>query len=109
MTKDGIEYDFNITPYKVEKVYSGLKLTFYFSSSLYMQKFKLNWSNFKISKLEKIGLNFDFRMIQDLYNYCVLEKRGFRIDYENITGNTVSFNRKRFNSIDEIKIECLCK
>ena len=50
MTKDGIEYDFNITPYEIMKKYNGIILTYKFSSELYKNKFIMNTLNKKVDK-----------------------------------------------------------
>lgn len=99
MTKDGIEYNFNITPWTVEKKYNGCILTYKFSSELYKNKFILNTKdNFKKvdKKLKTIGVNYEIGILEDIKEYVKVEKRGFQI---------VTSHLNKINSIKDLKIK----
>jgi len=97
MTKDGIEYDFNITPYEIMKKYNGIILTYKFSSELYKNKFIMNTLNKKVDKkLKVIGIIYDVTIIEDIKEYCKIEKRGFQI---------VTSHLNKINSVKDLTIK----
>lgn len=99
MTKDGIEYNFDITPYHVEKKYNGCILTYKFSSDLYKNKFIMNTrENFKKvdKKLKTIGINFEIGILEDIKEYVKIEKRGFQIVTSHLT---------KIRSVKDLKIK----
>lgn len=83
LTRNGIAYDLNISPHKLEVPYEGFTLTFVFSSNLYKQNF---YERF-LENREKIGGSlsnrFGFRiendLLCDLKLYTMIEKRGFLV------------------------------
>jgi len=78
MTKDGIEYNLNITPYKVDVCYTGVIITYKFSSEMYKNKF----INQSVKNREKnVNENFKLNMeiVRDIKSYNNIEKRGFEI------------------------------
>lgn len=83
LTRDGIAYDLNISPYRLEVPYEGCSLTYVFSSELYKGKF---YDRF-LENREKIGNSLSNRfgfqiendMLCDIALYGNIEKRGFMI------------------------------
>lgn len=76
MTKDGIEYNFDITPYIVSRNYGELNLKYKFSSEMYMNKFK---EKALINNTKLYPYGADLHMVDDLKDYDKIEKRGFQI------------------------------
>lgn len=78
-TKRGIELDFKESKFIVK--FSGM--TFYFSSELYMKKFRENVGNYVITENLKFqgryGVNVQFKKLFAISYYKKVEKRGFRI------------------------------
>ena len=83
LTRDGIAYDLNISPYRLEVPYEDSPLTYVFSSELYRK----NFYNRFLDNREKIGGSlsnrFGFRiendLLCDLKLYTMIEKRGFLV------------------------------
>lgn len=80
MTKDGIEYNLEITPYFVEKEYNGSILKYKFSSDLYKNKFLILSKYTPDNKFMKKGVEIDRTLENDLLLYSAIEKRGFLIE-----------------------------
>lgn len=90
MTKDGIEYDLNVTPWIVEKKYNGCILTYKFSSELYKNKFAILSSITEVEKsMKKLGISYDMTLAKDIKLYSAIEKRGFQI----VTSHLTSINK----------------
>lgn len=83
LTRNGIAYDLNISPYRLEVPYEDVTLVYVFSSDLY----KMNFYNRFLENREKISASltnrFGFRiendLLCDLKLYTMIEKRGFLI------------------------------
>ena len=84
MTKNGIEFNLNKSNYKYNK---GI-ITFYFSSKLYLEKFKNNVDDYV--EMESRKINAKYKVDINLYYYFMvvfyskIEKRGFLIKYNNM-------------------------
>ena len=83
LTRSNIAYDFNISPHKLEVVYSDEVITYVFSSELYRQKFndRLETHREKISESlsNRFGFLIENNKLADLKLYTTIEKRGFLI------------------------------
>ena len=81
-TKNGIYLDLKESEYKIN--YNGL--IYYFSSELYMYKFKNNVKQFIIEETAKIKAKYKINIYLDtmltLSFYKKIEKRGFRVVYK---------------------------
>ena len=102
LTKGGIEFDLNESPF----YYTLEGLTFYFSSNFYKNKFMENClsyarcENTKILSKYKVYINMKIFLLISFY--AKIEKRGFRI-HDNV-------NNKEITSITEIQmINCFYK
>ena len=99
MTKDGIEYNLNITPYSIKFMYDDVSILYKFSSELYMNKFiEKHNTKTKETKESKLWLNADLTLLQDIKNYTIIEKRGFQI---------VKNDKETFTSIEMIKVKAV--
>lgn len=97
MTKDGVEYDFDITPYKVDKKYNGTILTFKFSSEFYKNKFVILSKESRVNKKMKVlGISYDETLIHDIQLYSAIEKRGFQIVTSHLT---------KINKVSDLKVK----
>lgn len=84
LTKDGIAYDFRISPYKVVINYDvDDYLEFIFSSNLYKTKFEdkllINRSKINESLSKRFGIKTINDKLSDIKLYSTIEKRGFLI------------------------------
>lgn len=84
LTKCGIAYDFNISPYKVTIEYpENDEMTYTFSSNFYKEKFMdmLEGNREKINEslTKRFGINIKFNILCDVKLYSSIEKRGFLI------------------------------
>ena len=81
-TKNGIYLDLKESEYKIN--YNGL--IYYFSSELYLNKFKSNIKQYIIEETAKIKakykINIYFDTMLTLSFYKKIEKRGFRVVYK---------------------------
>ena len=86
LTRNGIAYNLTKSPYRLTKEYEGNKITFVFSSELYMNKFseKLEENRKKVmeSLSKRWGLELENNALADLKLYSTVEKRGFLIEGE---------------------------
>jgi hypothetical protein len=99
VTKDGIEYNLDITPYSQLVEYDSMILEFKFSSKFYLKKFnKLCNSPTYDKGMLKYNFEVDVTFLEDLKTYINVEKRGFQI---------VKNNTKKFKSINEMKIKTI--
>ena len=85
LTKCGIAYDFNISPYKVTIEYpENDEMIYTFSSNFYKEKFMdmLDDNRKKIndSLTKRFGINIEFNILADIKLYSTIEKRGFLIE-----------------------------
>ena len=99
-TKNGIYLDLKESEYKIN--YNGL--IYYFSSELYLNKFKSNIKQYIIEETAKIKakykINIYFDTMLTLSFYKKIEKRGFRVVYkENEKENEISENVLLANQI----------
>ena len=84
LTKNGICYNFNVTPYHIELN----EIDFSFSSELHVKKFidkmdnEIDIMNYGIFK--KYGVKCDFKILALLKLYVQIEKRGFLIKYKGV-------------------------
>lgn len=80
LTKNGICYDLNKSPYKVK--YNNI--TFYFSSVFYKQKFidliAENREKINNSISNRFVINVELNILADLVLYEKVEKRGYLIE-----------------------------
>ena len=83
-TARGIYVDLNESTY----IYKYNKLTFYFSSQLYLNKFKKRVRKYVKDESLKIGLKYNANIIDNvmfaLSLYKQIEKRGFKVKYNDI-------------------------
>ena len=97
MTKDGIEYDFDITPYEVQKKYNGTILTYKFSSEFYKNKFVVLSGITEVERdMRKLGINCDVTLLRDIKLYSKIEKRGFQI---------VTSHLNKIDKMNELKVK----
>lgn len=102
MTKDGIEYNLNITPYAYTAQYNTISITYKFSSQLYLDKFiaflcdEFSYNKDDEKLYKKYGIKFSLKMVYDIAYYNKLEKRGFQI---------VKNNTKKYNNLIDLQID----
>lgn len=97
MTKDGIEYDLNATPWEVQKKYNGCILTYKFSSEFYKNKFVILTQACECEKgLQKLNVIHDLTLARDIKLYSKIEKRGFQI---------VTSHLNKVNQVSDLKIK----
>ena len=84
MTKNGIEMNLQISPYKVIK--NGIE--FHFSSKLYKKKFLDKLESYQEyvndSLSNRFGVSVDFGILASIVLYSNIEKRGFLITYDGV-------------------------
>ena len=83
LTRDGIAYDLNISPYRLEVPYEDCTLTYVFSSELYRKnfynRFLENREKISASLSKRFGFHIENDLLCDLKLYTMIEKRGFLI------------------------------
>jgi hypothetical protein len=98
MTKDGIEYDFRVSPYVIDIPYKKGHISYIFSSEMYKEKFLNHMISRKPvfeKRFLKRGVKLNMSAIDDLLTYIDIEKRGFRIEIlEDFCGTVKVFERK---------------
>lgn len=104
MTRNGIEYDLPISPYKIQV---GL-FTLHFSSHTYEKKFTAQYESFKdaleTEMINRYHVKIDGVAILAIpYLYAKIEKRGFYIT-ANYFDNYGDEYFLEFNSIEEIVV-----
>lgn len=103
MTKNGIEFNLNKSNYKYKKG----TITFYFSSKLYLEKFKNNVDEYIENESRKIKAKYKVEIGLYYYFmvafYCKIEKRGFLIKYENMLIKNAKFYSD-FSKLSDYKI-----
>ena len=87
LTKWRIAYDLNISPYHYNLSYGDFpvrSVRYYFSSQLYLDKFKSRIEDNRISIAESLSNRFGFHVecefTADLKLYLTIEKRGFLLE-----------------------------
>jgi hypothetical protein len=85
LSRNGIAYNLNFSPYKLEVEYGVDHVVYVFSSELYKQKFKdkLEENRAKISESlsKRFGFTITNDILADLKLYSQTEKRGFLLYY----------------------------
>jgi hypothetical protein len=98
MTKDGIEYNLDITPYIVTTHYEGCILTYKFSSEFYKNKFMMVSKYTTDKKMMKKGIEINRKLENDILLYSAIEKRGFQIETSHLT---------KIENLKDIKIKIM--
>lgn len=85
LTRAGISYDFDTSPYKLKVEYNnGCELTFTFSGEYNLNSFKnkLNDNREKInnSLTNRFKIELECDILCDIKLYALIEKRGFLIE-----------------------------
>ena len=83
ITRYGVAHDLTKSPYFLEIDYQFEKLTYIFSSKLYLEKFTLRLYDNREKVSDYISKKFGFKivnnMLSDIKLYNDIEKRGFLI------------------------------
>lgn len=83
LTRNGISYNLEQSPYNVVKTYNNTVITYKFSSQLYVDKFtaRIDDNRKKINNYisKKYKIDFSNDILSDLNLYSETEKRGFFI------------------------------
>lgn len=84
LTRNGICYDLEKSPYSITKGYSkDLVITYKYSSELYIDKFneklEKNRKKFNDSLSNRFGMNIQNNVLCDILLYSKVETRGFYI------------------------------
>lgn len=100
LTKCGIAYDFNISPYKVTIEYpENDEMTYTFSSNFYKEKFmdtlEENRKRINDSLTKRFGINIEMNILADVKLYSTIEKRGFLIENQ----------KEKFECLNIIKLD----
>ena len=99
LTKSGIAYDLNLSPYKFKISYGDEYVEYTFSSELYRDKFRdkiqdhRNKINMSLSK--RFGYEITNNILSDIKLYTATEKRGFLLE----TG------KERFECLSTIRLD----
>ena len=84
LTRGGIAYDLNKSPYKHEVIYNNEEITFVFSGEYNLNSFKnkLNENRERISEslTKRFKLDITCDLLADIKLYTSIEKRGFLIE-----------------------------
>lgn len=83
LTRNGISYNLEQSPYKVVKTYNNTEIIYKFSSQLYVDKFttRIDDNRKKVNDFisKKYKVDFSNDILSDLKLYSETEKRGFFI------------------------------
>ena len=83
LTRGGVAYDLNKSPYLYNVVYDDCYISYYFSSEFYLNKFKQKLEDNRLSINQSLsnrfGISVDLKKLCDLKLYSVIEKRGFLV------------------------------
>lgn len=85
LTKNGIAYDLNYSPYKYDVNYKDYNLTYIFSSELNMKKYVNKYKEYRqktndgLKYQYRIDYDIDLDVMWDLKFYESIEKRGFLV------------------------------
>ena len=99
LSRNGIAYNFDNSPYQVKMSYENFDLIFRFSSKNNVSKFLNKYLdnrgmiNNSLSKRFKINLSFD--LIADIKLYTLVESRGFLIIHKD----------DRFECLEEVEFD----
>lgn len=81
LTRGGVTYDLNTSPFKANVQYTHDEITFVFSSALYKTKFleRINENRKAINESlsNRFNITTDFDLLCDIRLYLTIEKRGF--------------------------------
>ena len=83
LTRGGVAYDFNVSPYRYNVDYGSGSITFVFSSNYYLGNFvdriKGNREKINQSLSKRFGFTVKNNILCDIRLYSSIEKRGFLI------------------------------
>ena len=83
LTRGGVAYDFNMSPYRYNVDYGYSSITYVFSSNYYLGNFvdrmKSNRDKINQSLSRRFGFTVNNDILCDLKLYSSIEKRGFLI------------------------------
>lgn len=86
LTKSGIAYDLNLSPYTFKVSYGENYIVYTFSSELYRDKFREkiqdNRSKINSSLSKRFGYEITNNVLSDVKLYSTVEKRGFLLETE---------------------------
>ena len=81
LTRGGVAYNLDSSPFRYRMDYEDFYVTFIFSSELYMNKFitnsRKNRNKINTSLSNRFGFNVQFDLLSDIKLYTSIEKRGF--------------------------------
>lgn len=102
MTRNGIEYELNKSPYIYNYDDGDNNVNFYFSSQYNLDRYKDRYENYVSSEIIKFKTKYNIASYDELYRnlslsfmiafYRKIEKRGFYITYINETGEQCYIN-----------------
>lgn len=99
LTRRGVTYDLENTPYVYKVQYSSEVYEFKFSSKLYLEKFMNksfeNRKQVNESLTKRFGFAIVNNLLADIKLYATIEKRGFLIANRN----------RRFNCLNNIRLD----
>lgn len=99
MTRGGVVYNLEESPYRYNVNYAGCSITFVFSSDFYrtnfIRKFKNNRKKINQSLSNRFGFLIENDLLSDIKFYISIEKRGFLI-YQ---------NGERFECLRSVKLD----
>lgn len=99
LTRGGVAYNLDVSPYRYQVDYCDVTVTFCFSSSFYQDNFisrlKANREKINKSLSNRFGFKFKNDLLSDLKLYSSIEKRGFLL-YQ---------NGERFECLDAIILD----
>lgn len=85
LSRRGVTYDFESSPYVYELFYENNKIEFVFSSKLHYNKFNEKYLTYRdkiaISLSKRFNLNISMSILSDILLYRKIENRGFLIKY----------------------------
>ena len=99
LTRYGVAYDFDVSPYRYNVDYSSGSITFVFSSQFYLKNFitkmKSNREKINQSLSKRFGFSIENDILCDIKLYTSIEKRGFLI----------YLNGERFECLDSLVLD----
>lgn len=101
LTRRGVTYDLESTPYVYKVQYGSEVYEFKFSSKLYLEKFMNKSFEHRIlvneSLTKRFGFTIENNLLADVKLYATIEKRGFLIANQN----------RRFHCLNNIRLDGL--
>lgn len=98
LTRNGVAYNLDVSPYRYNVDYRNCRITFCFSSGFYLENFtsRLKAHREKLNKSlsNRFGFNYENDVLCDIKLYTSIEKRGFLL-YQ---------NGERFECLDAITL-----